>query len=135
MEFKIECSITYDDYINYTENERIEIIDGHIYAMSPAPSRIHQGIIMELSTIINNYIKTNKGNCKVYPAPFDIFLTDKEALENCTNIVQPDISVICDISKLNDKGCIGAPDLIIEVVSPHNTSSDYVCKLNLVEYT
>lgn len=124
---------TYADYINYSENERIEIVDGHIYVMSPAPSRVHQGIIMELSTIINSYIKTNKGNCKVYPAPFDVFLTNKEILESCKNIVQPDISVICDISKLNDKGCVGAPDLIIEVVSPHNTSSDYVRKLNLYE--
>jgi Uma2 family endonuclease len=120
--------------MSYSENERIEIIDGQIYAMSPAPSRIHQGIIIEISTIINSYIKINKGDCKIYPAPFDVFLIGNETLENCKNVVQPDISVICDKNKLTDKGCIGAPDLIIEVVSPYNPSSDYVRKLSLYEY-
>lgn len=125
---------TYADYISYSENERVEIVDGHIYAMSPAPSRIHQEIIMELSTIINNHIKINKELCKVYSAPFDVFLFDEETLENCRNIVQPDISVICDKNKLTDKGCVGAPDFIVEVISPYNPSSDYVRKLSLYEH-
>lgn len=124
---------TYADYISYSENERIEIIDGKIYAMSPAPSRIHQKLIVELSTILNNYIKSNKGPCEVYVSPFDVFLTDNEDIQNCKNIVQPDISVICDKNKLNDKGCIGAPDMIIEVVSPYNPSNDYVRKLSVYE--
>ncbi|BAH07660.1 Uma2 family endonuclease [Clostridium kluyveri] len=124
---------TYTDYMNYPENERIELIEGKIYAMSPAPSRIHQGLIMELSARFYNYIRSNNGNCKVYPSPFDVFLTDDENLDNCKNIVQPDISVICDRNKLNDKGCIGAPDMIIEIVSPYNPSNDYVRKLWLYE--
>lgn len=125
---------TYTDYMKYPEAERIEIIDGHVYNMSPAPSRIHQGLIMELSTIINNYIKSNNGSCKVYPAPFDVILkNDDEELSNSKNIVQPDISVICDKNKLTDKGCTGAPDMIIEVVSPYNPSNDYVRKLSLYE--
>jgi Uncharacterized protein conserved in cyanobacteria len=124
---------TYIDYMSYSENERIEVIDGHIYAMSPAPSRIHQQIITSLIIDIGNYIKSSKGSCKIYPAPFDVFLFDNETLESCRNIVQPNISVICDKNKLTDKGCIGAPDLIIEVVSPYNPSSDYVRKLSLYE--
>ncbi|MFL0195310.1 Uma2 family endonuclease [Clostridium sp. WILCCON 0269] len=124
---------TYADYINYPENERIELVEGKIYSMAPAPSRIHQKIIMELSTIINSYIKSNNGLCEVYAAPFDVFLANDESLDNCKNIVQPDISVICDRDKLNDKGCIGAPDMIIEVVSPYNPNNDYIRKLNLYD--
>jgi Uma2 family endonuclease len=117
--------------MNYPEGSRIELIEGNIYDMSPAPSRIHQELIMALSAAFYNYIKSNNGNCKVYPSPFDVFLTDDENLDNCKNIVQPDISVICDKNKLNDKGCIGAPDLIIEIVSPFNPSNDYIRKLSL----
>ncbi|MDP4177165.1 MAG: Uma2 family endonuclease [Bacillota bacterium] len=124
---------TYADYKNYPENERVEIIEGQIYAMSAAPSRIHQGVIIELASEIRNYIKSNNGSCKVYPAPFDVLLDGNKNLDDCKNIVQPDISVICDKSKLTDKGCVGAPDMIIEVVSRFNPSSDYVRKLNLYE--
>lgn len=134
MENTVKSKVyTYTDYMNYPENERIELIDGHIYAMSPAPSRIHQEIISELVTIFNIYIKSNKGGCKVYPAPFDVFLVADENIDNCRNIVQPDISIICDKNKLTDKGCTGAPDLIVEVVSPHNPNSDYIRKLNLYD--
>ena len=102
--------------------------------MSPAPSRIHQKIIMELSAEIRNYIKANNGPCEVYPAPFDVILkNDDEIIEDCKNIIQPDISVICDKNKLTDKGCTGSPDMIVEVVSPSNSRDDYVKKLNLYE--
>ncbi|MDP4146586.1 MAG: Uma2 family endonuclease [Bacillota bacterium] len=125
---------TYADYLSYPEGEHIEIIEGHIYNMSPAPSRIHQEIISELITVINSYIKSSKGNCKVYPAPFDVILKDdNEEIVNSRNVIQPDISVICDKNKLTDKGCTGAPDMIIEVVSPFNPSSDYIRKLNLYD--
>lgn len=93
----------------------------------------HQEIISSLLIEIGNYIKSNNGSCKVYPAPFDVLLTDEKDTDNCKNIVQLDISVICDKSKLTDKGCTGARDMIIEVVSPFNPSSDYVRKLNLYE--
>jgi len=125
---------TYADYMKFPEGERIEIIEGRIYNMSLAPSRKHQEIISKLLIEIGSYIKANNGHCKVYPAPFDVILkNDVEETNNSKNIVQPDISVICDKSKLTDKGCTGSPDLIIEVVSPFNTSSDYVRKLNLYE--
>lgn len=123
---------TYADYIKFTENEPVEIIDGRILAMSPAPSRIHQKIILKLSTQIENYITSNNGSCEVYPAPFDVILkNDDEEMSNSKNIVQPDISVICDKNKLTDKGCFGSPDMIVEVVSPFNPSNDYIKKLNL----
>lgn len=124
---------TYTDYMSYAEGEKIEIIDGHIYNMSPDPSRIHQKIISELITTLNVYIRSNNGPCEVYPSPFDVFLSDNKDIQNCKNIVQPDVSVIYDKNKLNNKGCLGAPDMIIEIVSPYNPSNDYVRKLSLYE--
>lgn len=117
---------TTQDYWNLPEDVRAELIDGQIYYQA-APSRMHQEILMELSTIIRNYIRSKKGSCKVYPAPFAVNLSTNS--EN--NIVEPDISVICDHSKLTDKGCSGAPDLIIEIVSPGNPGHDFIHKLNL----
>lgn len=116
---------TVEDYHSTPENERIELIDGQFYAMS-APSRLHQKILMELSTLINSYIKSKSGNCEVYPAPFAVQLEkDKDT------IVEPDVSIICDTDKLTERGCLGAPDWIIEIVSPSSVKHDYITKLNL----
>ena len=113
------------DYYNLPEDVRAELIDGQIYYQA-APSRIHQTILSELHITIGNYIKSKGGSCRVYPAPFAVKLkADKK------NIVEPDISVICDRDKLTDRGCTGAPDWIIEIVSPDNSSHDYIRKLNL----
>lgn len=116
---------TEDDYYNLPEDVRAELIDGQFYNMS-APNRIHQTILMELSGTIRDYLKSKSGTCRVYPAPFAVKL-----MENRKTIVEPDISVICDKSKLTDRGCTGAPDWIIEIVSPSNSSHDYILKLNL----
>ena len=125
---------TYKDYLSYDEGERIEIIEGGIITMSPAPSRIHQEITMDISYKIRQYIENNNGPCKVYAAPFDVVLKNEDEEEgNSKNIVQPDISVICDKNKLTDKGCFGSPDMIVEVVSPSNSRDDYIKKLNLYE--
>jgi len=125
---------TYTDYLKFTDDEPVEIIDGRISAMSPAPSRIHQEIIMEIAYELKNYIKSNDGPCKVYPAPFDVILKkDDEDIRYSQNIIQPDISVICDKNKLTDKGCSGSPDMIVEVVSPGNPRNDYIKKLSLYE--
>ena len=105
------------------ENEHAELIDGQIYYMAP-PSRKHQEIAGELFTSINNYIRAAGGSCKPYIAPFAVFLN-----ENDKNYVEPDISVICDPNKLNEKGCVGAPDWIIEIVSPGSRRMDYNNKL------
>ena len=116
---------TEEDYYNLPEDVRAELIDGQFYYMA-APSRMHQEILSALHATIYNYIRTNGGSCKVYPAPFAVKLSkDKD------NIIEPDISVICNPNKLTDKGCTGAPDWIIEIISPSNPGHDYVRKLNL----
>ncbi len=116
---------TEDDYYNLPENIRAELIDGQFYNMA-APSRIHQRISSELYMIINHYIKSRNGQCQAYYAPFAVKLS-----QDAKTIVEPDISVICDLSKLTDRGCTGAPDWIIEISSPGNLGHDYVRKLNL----
>ncbi|MCI8731341.1 MAG: Uma2 family endonuclease [Lachnospiraceae bacterium] len=116
---------TEDDYYNLPENIRAELIDGQFYNMS-APSRIHQEILMELSGTIRDYIRTKKGPCKIYPAPFAVKLFDRD-----TTIVEPDITVVCDQNKLTDRGCSGAPDWVIEIISPSTASHDYIRKLKL----
>ena len=108
------------------EDIRAELIEGNLIYNQSAPSRIHQTILMELSGTIRDYFKAKKGSCRVYPAPFAVKLR-----EDRRTIVEPDISVICDRNKLTDRGCTGAPDWIIEIVSPSNSSHDYILKLNL----
>lgn len=114
------------DYYNLPEDVRAELIEGNLIYNQAAPSRIHQTILMELSGTIRNYLKAKGGSCRVYPAPFAVKLRADRL-----TIVEPDISVICDRNKLTDRGCTGAPDWIIEIVSPSNSSHDYILKLNL----
>lgn len=116
---------TEEDYYSLPENVRAELIDGQFYYMA-APSRMHQEILSALHAAIYNYIKSNGGSCKIYPAPFAVKLSEDKDI-----IVEPDISVICNPDKLTDKGCTGAPDWIIEIISPSNPGHDYVRKLNL----
>lgn len=92
------------------EGQRAELIDGQIYNMAP-PNRIHQKLIYQLGKVIGNYIDSKHDNCEVYHAPFAVFLN-----KDNKNYVEPDISVICDKSKLDDRGCNGAPDWIIEII-------------------
>lgn len=113
---------TIDDIYALPEGERAELIDGKIYFMS-SPSRTHQQILISLSVDISNYIKSNNGKCEIYPAPFAVFLNNDDK-----TYVEPDISVICDPSKLDEKGCHGAPDWVIEIVSPSSRSMDYLIK-------
>lgn len=117
---------TEEDYYNLPEDIRAELINGQIYYMS-APSRIHQEILGFLFKKIAYYLDQKRGDCKVYPSPFAVKLSE----DDNKTIVEPDISVICDSNKLTDRGCTGAPDLIIEITSPSNSSHDYVRKLNL----
>ena len=120
---------TYKDYMNWTE-EKYEIIEGETYMMSPAPSRIHQEILGNIFFYIKSYLQGKK--CKVYAAPFDVRLSKEDySDENIKTVVQPDITVICDEEKLDDRGAIGAPDFVVEIVSPASTFIDYVKKLNL----
>lgn len=114
---------TLDEYETIPKDNRAEVFDGQIYYMS-SPSEIHQLISTELTTVLNSYIKSKKGSCKVFHAPFDVKLND-----NPLTIVQPDLMIICDPSKLDGKRCNGAPDFIIEIVSQGNAADDYIRKL------
>ena len=114
---------TLEDIYALPDGERAELIDGRIYNMA-LPNRIHQKISHQLEWTIENYIQGKKGSCEVYAAPFSVFLNKDDK-----NYVEPDISVICDKNKLDDKGCAGAPDWIIEITSPSNPETDYGIKL------
>ena len=118
-----ENTYTIEDIYALPEGERAELIDGQIYYMAP-PSRKHQRISTWLTSIIDRYIEDHQGQCQVYAAPFAVYLD-----ESTNTYVEPDISVICDPNKLNDKGCNGAPDWIIEIVSPASKRMDYYTKL------
>ena len=119
---------TIEDIYALPEGERAELIDGKIYFMG-SPNRIHQQLLHFLDKTIGNYIDNNGGNCEVYPAPFAVFLNNDD-----TTYVEPDVFVVCDPSKLDDKGCHGAPDWVIEIVSPSSRSMDYIIKINKYHY-
>ena len=124
---------SYADYLKWTFEERVELIKGKLFKMSPAPRRAHQGIGMTLSGEIFNFLKGKA--CKIYPAPFDVRFPKNlhDPDEQTFTVVQPDISVICDESKLDDAGCKGAPDLIVEILSPSTSSKDLNEKYELYE--
>lgn len=120
---KKEAMYTIDDIYALPDGERAELIDGQIYYMAP-PNTKHQRLLNYISTEINIYIRQKNGVCEVFPAPFAVFLN-----KNDKNYVEPDISVICDKDKITDKGCYGAPDWIVEIVSPGSRQMDYFTKL------
>ena len=127
-------SYTYADYLLWQFQERVELIKGKILKMSPAPNRRHQDISRTIFREVDHFF-FNK-SCKVYYAPFDVRLVNYKkstADSQIISVVQPDICVICDDSKLDDKGCIGAPDLIIEILSPGNSKKEMDIKFDLYE--
>ncbi len=116
---------TSKDYWNLPEGQRAELIDGQLYDMAP-PNRIHQKLCAKLASVIDSYIAARKGDCEVYAAPFAVNLDAEDK-----DWVEPDISVICDKNKLTDRGCSGAPDWIVEIVSPSSSRMDYIIKNTL----
>lgn len=114
---------TIDDIYALPDGQRAELIDGQMYMMAP-PTRRHQQVLLSLSRKIADYIDKKAGSCEVDIAPFAVFLNADDK-----NYVEPDISVICNPDKLTDKGCTGAPDWIIEIVSPGSRRTDYYTKL------
>ncbi|MDR1211598.1 MAG: Uma2 family endonuclease, partial [Spirochaetaceae bacterium] len=117
---------TYADFLEWDEGERYEIIDGEAYMMA-TPSRMHQKVSMALSTTLYTYLEGKP--CEVYAAPFSVRLFPAEDNSDDT-VVEPDITVVCDTSKLDDRGCNGAPDFIVEIASPSNSRYDRIVKFN-----
>lgn len=124
---------TYADYLTWQFQERVELIKGWVYKMSPAPRRIHQKIEGILHVKIWTFFENSP--CEVYQSPFDVRLIKNKGQKNqkINTVVQPDICVICDAHKLDDAGCIGAPDLIVEILSDSTAKKDYNEKFNLYE--
>ena len=125
---------TYDDYLTWQLNERVELIKGWIYKMSPAPRPLHQEIETALSSELYTFFKKNK-SCKVYNSPFDVRLIKNrgQSTKEIVTVVQPDICVVCDQNKIDNRGCEGAPDLIVEVLSTSTMKKDYNEKFNLYQ--
>ncbi len=123
---------TFADCLEWSENDRIEIIYGDAYMMSP-PSFAHQSILMELAAMIHGFLDDKP--CQVLPAPFGVrlFEQNKDNPEDVDTVVEPDITVVCDPKKLDKYGCKGAPDLIIEILSPSNARHDRFTKFKLYE--
>lgn len=125
-------SYSYADYLTWRFKERVELIKGKIYSMSPAPRRIHQKISLRFTISMGNQLK--ESSCELYEAPFDVrFVREGTSDNQVTNVVQPDICVICDLSKLDDAGCLGAPDLVIEILSPSTSKKDVQVKYALYQ--
>ena len=124
---------SYADYFSWDDQKRWELINGEVWDMSPAPSRLHQDVLVRLVHALFSHFKDK--SCMVYAAPFDVRLPDKEEVDDTEifTVVQPDISVICDRKKLDDRGCVGPPDLIIEILSPSTAAKDLKVKRLLYE--
>ncbi len=125
---------TYADYLTWNFDEMVELIKGKIFKMSPAPGVPHQWTSGELFSIIHHYCKNKK--CHVFSAPFDVrlpLLQNQKTHENADTVVQPDVCVICDLSKLDIRGCKGAPDWIIEILSKGTTRKDLNDKFDVYQ--
>jgi Uma2 family endonuclease len=122
---------TYADYLKWDFEEIVELIKGKIFTKAAAPNRRHQEVSGNLSASLWNYLKNQP--CKVYTAPFDVRFSRNPDYSKTDSVVQPDISVICDLDKLDDKGCWGAPDLIVEILSPGNSRVEVQYKFELYQ--
>jgi len=125
---------SYADYLKWTIEERLELIKGKIFKMSPAPSTSHQRILRRMSQTLGNFL--NGHSCEVFIAPFDVRLARKsEDDQDIITVVQPDICVVCDPSKIDTKGCVGAPDIVVEILSPGNNRKELQNKYEVYEET
>lgn len=120
---------TYSDYLKWKFKESVELIKGKIMEMSPAPVRLHQQIAGKIYIQMGRYFEDSP--CSIYFAPFDVRFPDQNG--KIRNVVQPDLCVICDHNKLDEKGCLGAPDLVVEILSPGNTKKEMKYKYELYQ--
>ncbi|RZJ80159.1 MAG: Uma2 family endonuclease [Flavobacterium sp.] len=130
----VDESMTYSyaHYLNWLFDERVELIKGKIFKMSPAPSRVHQEISVHILRHLANFLFGKP--CKVYAAPFDVrFPKGSQADAAIFTVLQPDICVVCDLNKLDDRGCIGAPDLVVEILSPGNNKKELLHKYQVYQ--
>ena len=131
---EVDQSLTYSyaHYLNWLFDERVELIKGKIFKMSPAPSRIHQEVFGVIFNQLYDFLRDKP--CKVYGAPFDVrFPKASKADKDVFTVLQPDICVVCDMDKLDDRGCIGAPDIVVEILSPGNTKTELLNKYQVYE--
>lgn len=127
-----EPRFTYGDYVQWEGDERWELVYGVPFLMSPAPGTRHQLVVTELARQVGNHLAG--GPCRVFVAPFDVRLADGDEEDAAIrNVVQPDLSVVCDPAKLDEASCRGAPDWIVEVVSPRTAARDRLEKRHLYE--
>lgn len=124
---------TFADVLTWPDDERAELINGEVFMMAPAPATAHQLISGELFGQLHSYLKGKK--CKVISAPFDVrlFEQDGDSPEDIDTVVDPDISIVCDPSKLDEHGCKGAPDMVVEILSPSTRRHDRLTKFNLYQ--
>lgn len=130
----LDLSLTYSyaHYLTWLFDDRVELIRGKVFKMSPAPSRFHQKISIKISSALFEFLKNKK--CEVYTAPFDVrFPKDSIADKDIYTVLQPDICVICDQTRLDDRGCIGAPDIVVEILSSGNNKTELLYKYSVYE--
>ena len=133
-ELDLNGNYTYADYLLWQFSERLELIKGKIFKMSPAPSRNHQQVSLKITRILDRFFE--KSSCELYIAPFDVRLVNfkKSKSDNkIFSVVQPDLCVVCDSSKLDEQGCLGAPNLIVEILSKGNSKKELSIKFDLYE--
>ena len=131
-ELDLDKVYSYADYYKWKFEERVELIKGYIFKMSPPPNRLHQEITGEIFLSLRKFL--DKNPCKVYIAPFDVRLPRKSKEDkDIITVLQPDICVVCDPSKLDSRGCIGAPDIVVEVLSPSNNKKELKNKYEAYE--
>ena len=131
----VNGTYTYADYLLWRFKEQVELLRGKLFRMSPAPREIHQRVSMYLSGELYNFFKDK--TCRFYSAPFDVRIPAKGTKETTDNqiytIVQPDLCVVCDLEKIDRRGCVGAPDLVVEILSPSNSRKDLKDKYEIYE--
>lgn len=123
---------SYADYLSWQLEEMVELIRGKVFRQAAAPRRIHEELTVALVTRIHGFLKG--GSCKVYTAPFDVRLpVSSRKHTDIDTVVQPDLCVVCDPDKLDELGCVGAPDLIVEILSPGNNTKELQLKYDVYE--
>ena len=130
----IDPTLTYSyaHYLTWLFDERVELIKGQVFKMSPAPSPYHQQISVRIASELFVFLKNRK--CQVYTAPFDVrFPKESTEDKDIYTVLQPDICVICDLAKLDTRGCIGAPDIVVEILSPGNNKTELLNKYSVYE--